>query len=55
MQLSTGKTECSQQGRVQTGTIELRALLFLNDLFRERRWANPQYFKIDSGTTGSIY
>lgn len=34
------------------GPIELRALLFLTHLFKERGWTTPQNIEIQAGTTG---
>jgi hypothetical protein len=36
----------------ETGTVELCALLFLTDLFKQRSWPNPREIKIQAGITG---
>ncbi len=34
------------------GTIELRAFMFLWDLFKERHWSNPKLVPLEGETTG---
>jgi sulfur carrier protein ThiS len=33
-------------------TIELCGFMFLSDLFKERHWANPQRFEVETEMTG---
>jgi sulfur carrier protein ThiS len=50
MQLSGGKNQDSRPA--DSGTIELRAFMFLWDLFKERCWSNPKLVPLEGETTG---
>lgn len=36
-----------------SGTIELRAMMDLAELFRERQWSNPRAFPLEAETSGN--